>query len=453
VRSIAVLPLVSLSADPGQEYFADGMTDALITELARVPGLSVVSRGSVIRFKGSQRSTPEIARELRVDAVLEGTVQREGGVVKVNAQLVHGESDRHLWADSYERAAGDVLRLQGDVARAVAEAIVGRLPEDARARFSRRAVDPEAHDAFLRGRYFWGRRSEEALARGIASLERAISIDPAYAPAWAALADCYLYVRRRPLEALPMARDAALRAVSLDPALAEGHVALGNVRLLLDWDWRAAEDELARAAAADPASVEAHHQRSHLDLVRGRLDDSLRESERALELDPLSLSINGHLAYHWIHARDFAAAARQARRTLELDERYGTADEFLGLALLFQGKPEEALAALRRASALDPQNMSAVAATARAEAASGRRAQARATLGRLVAERERRYVPESELAAVHLALGDVEEAFEWLDRAVRERDAAVVYLAVDPTWDAIRSDGRFQALLRRVGLR
>src|SRR4051812_15506380 len=340
-RSIAVLPLESLSSDPSQDYFADGMTDELITELGRISALRVISRTSAMAYKHTRKPLPEIARELNVDAVVEGTVLRSGDVVRITAQLIDGATDRHLWSDSYQGELRNTLALQNSVARAIAREIrVTINPREEAALRNAKAVDPAAYESYLKGRYFWNKRTADGLSTALAYFNQAIEQDPSYAPAYSGLADTYAllgdwqYAVMTPGEALPKAKAAAMHAIALDPTLGEGHNSLAFCLDGFDWNFGEAGKEFERALALNPGYATAHHWYAwHLALLR-RYDDALVEMRKAVNLDPLSLVINADLAELLGLAGAYDEAIQQSRKTLELDPAFGLAHNHLGQAYL-----------------------------------------------------------------------------------------------------------------------
>ncbi|HKO23016.1 MAG TPA: protein kinase [Candidatus Eisenbacteria bacterium] len=456
IGSIAVLPLENLSGDPEQEFFADGMTEALILTLAQIDAFRVASRTSVMRFKGTRLPLPEIARALQVDAVVEGTVARFGGRVRVTAQLIDAGTDRHLWARSYERELSDVLALQGEVARAVAEEIRGQVTREASARLARaRRVDPEAYEAYLRGRYHWNRRSEEGIRKGIEHFEEAIRLDPLYAQAHAGLAQAYdtlgSYSFITPEEAYTKARIAALHALEIDENLSEAHVAMGGVLQNHLWDWAGSEEHFRRALAADPGNAGAYHWYSDLLSALGRSDEAVAAMRRAHELDPLSLTVNMSLGACFFYARRYDDAVEQQRRTLDLDPNFAPAHRMMGGALEQLGRLDDAMAEYRTAAALS-KDLSANALLAHTLARAGRPDEARRVHAQLRADAEGRYLSPYSEAAIYTGLGETDAAFERLEKAYAIRDRGMVWIKVAPRLDPLRGDPRFDALLERMNL-
>lgn len=454
IRSLAVLPLVHLSGDPEQEYFADGMTEALITDLAQIGDLRVVSRTSAMQFKGVRKPLPEIARALRVDAVVEGTVARHGDRVRITAQLIEAATDRHLWARSYERDLSDVLALQGEVAAAIAGEIRVRIEPRVKERLARdRRVEPRAFEAYLRGRYHWNRRTADGIRRGIEYFQEAIERDPLHAPAYAGLAQAYdtlgSYNFIPPGEAFSLARDAVTRALELDDSLPEAHVALGGVLQSHLWDWSGAEAAFRRALDLDPSHAGAHHWYSDFLSAMGRPEEAVASARRAAELDPLNLAINMTLGAAYFYARRYEEAMEQQRRTLDLDPAFAPAHRSMGGALEQLGRYDEAIEEYRKGAALS-HDLSASSLLAHAYAVSGRRDEARRLLRELEDAAGDRYVSPYSLAAVHAGLGDVDRAFEMLHRALDSKDRGMAWILVAPRLDPLRADPRFTDLLRRM---
>jgi TolB-like protein/DNA-binding winged helix-turn-helix (wHTH) protein/Tfp pilus assembly protein PilF len=466
IRSLAVLPLANLTGDPAQEYFSDGMTDALITNLASLPTLRVISRQSVMRYKGSSRPLPEIARELGVEGVVEGSVVRSGGRVRVIAQLVHAPTERHLWAQSYERPLEDVLTLQGELARAIAEQIrvtVGA--KESRRLGVQRAVKPDAYDSYLLGRHQWNQRTEQGLERALGHFKAAVASDPDFALAHAALALTYgprqVYAYVPPGTGLAAQKAAALKALELDPGLGDARAALGAARTI-EWDWEAAEAEFRSGLELDPNSSVGHgffawHLRS-----RGLVAESLRHHRRAIEQDPLNLLVNHGLALTLAAAGQDEAARAQWNRGLEIDLAHPVTH--LGLALFHfeRGRGEEGSRHLARARGVEFEGPLGLASLAVAQAASGDRHEARRLLDKLQAESARRYVSPVLPSMIHAALGESDRAFVLLDKACAAKDPALISIQVgdigvllhlDRTHlAALRADPRFGSLLRRMGL-
>ena len=460
IQSVAVLPLASLSNNPDDEIFADGMTGALITNLAKIRALRVVSRTSVMQYRNTKKSVPQIGKELNVDAVVEGSIERVGQRVRISAQLIRTANDQHLWADSYDRDARDVLLLQSEVAQSVAREVRVTLTPDERARVATaRTVDPVAYELYLKARVAWNERTEGAIKRAIAYLNEAIARDPSYAAAYSGLADCYLSLgfsfdvgSLPPRDAIPQAKGAALRALSLDDSLAEAYSSLAYAKLNYDWDWQGAEADFRRALALNPGSAEAHHWYSHLLVSSGRLDESLAESDRALALDQLNPIINVHVGWNRFFARQYDQALLPLARTIELDPNFGLAYWYRGLTYEQQRKYPDALREMRKGAALITGNIVVSADIGHVYAAAGDADAAARVIRELQQESAHRYVSPFEIGLIYVGLGDTRRAFEWLEKAYSERSDLLVYLKVDPRLDPIRNDRRFIDLVGRVGI-
>ncbi len=454
IRSIAVLPLENLSGDPNQQYFADGMTDELITMLAQIHSLRVISRTSVMRFRGVRRPLPDIARELNVDAVIEGSVLQSGGSVRVTAQLLDARQDRHLWAASYERRLTDVVGLQSQVAQAIAEQVKASLTPQEHTSLARRSpVNPDAYQAFLRGRFLWNTRRKEEVGKAIGYFRQAIQLQPDYARAWAGLAGCYMSLGGdmgvvAPGDAAPDARAAVAKALQIDSGLADGHLTLANIKLWYDWDWEGAGREYRRALDLSPNDSAAHRNYSHYLLLMRRFDEALAETRRALDLDPLDRLANAHLVWVYLDTHQPDKALAQSAKLLELDPSYKGIYYFVGGAYEEQARWPEAIAAYRKAE--DPQDPGYLRGIAHAWAASGNREEAQAALAKLLALARKRYISPVGLACVYAGLGERDTAFAWLEDAYRRHTPALASIQADPQLDPLRSDPRFQDLLRRV---
>jgi TolB-like protein/DNA-binding winged helix-turn-helix (wHTH) protein/tetratricopeptide (TPR) repeat protein len=465
IRSLAVLPLANLTGDPAQDYFSDGMTDALITNLASLPALRVISRQSVMRYKGSDTPMPAIARELGVEGIVEGSVVRSAGRVRITAQLIHAPTDRHLWARSYERPLEDVLALQGELSRAIAEEVrITLAAKEAQRLTPERTVDPEAYDSYLLGRHHWNLRSEPSLGRALEHFQAALARDPDFALAHAGLAVAYAprlalgYVP--PGEGLAELKAAARRALELDEGLGDARAALAVARVL-EWDWTGAESEFRRAIDADPSTTVGHLWYGWYLHALGRVEESLVQRRRALELDPLSAPVNRGVARELSTTGQEEAALAQWNRSVELEPRDARSHVELALFHFERGRPGEGSRHVERARALGPDDASTLASLAVVYAAGGNRHEARRLEQRLRAE-PGRYVSPVLRAYVLAALGDREGAFTLLEQAYAARDPlllslpmcdiqAVVRLTREQA-AALRADPRYGDLLRRMGL-
>jgi serine/threonine-protein kinase len=455
--SLAVLPLENLSGDPEQEYFTDGMTEALIADLSRVESLRVISRTSSMRYRESDKSIPEIAKELDVDVVVEGSVLRSGDRVRITAQLIAAAQDRHLWAESYERELGDILALQSEVARSIAAEVRHRLTSTNGDGGTARPIVPEAYEAYLKGRYFWNRRTAEALKTAIRFFETASALDPAYAPAFAGIADCELLLSLYPMaelppsEAMPRAHQAARRALELDDNLAEAHTSLAYERFW-SWDFAASEREFRRAIELNANYAPAHFWYAARLAAEARFEEALAEATTAQKLDPVSPILKAGVS--WMHhfAQQFDQEIFWARETLALDPSFLIGRYRLGEGLLHSGNHAESIPEFEKGVELSHGSPDLLALLGHGYAVAGERERAESILARLREASRVRYVPAWDMALVHLALGNVEESFQWLDKAFEERAQGLAHIKVDPHLDPIRSDPRFEALLRRVGL-
>jgi len=454
IQSIAVLPLENFSRDPEQEYFADGMTEELITQLAQIRSLRVISRSSVMAYKGTKKPLPQIGRELQVDGILEGSVRRAGDRVRITAQLVRAANDQHLWAKGYERDLRDVLSLQSDVARAVTDEIRATLTPEEQARLSAaRPVDSEAHEAYLKGRYSLNKSTEATIRRAIEYFNQAIAKDPGAARAYAGLADAYSALRSTyaaPRVVMPKAKEAALKAIELDDGLPEAHVSLGLVKFFYDFDWPGADKEFQRALELNPNSAEAHEAYATYLAAMERHAEAAKHIERAERLDPLSLLVLTDAAWVFYCARDYDRAIEASRKAVDLDQRFWPAYTYLGLGYEKKGRFAEAIAALEKARELDD-NPTILEMLGGAYAASGRRDDARKVLGQLTERSKKGYVCPYEVATVYVGLGEKDSALQWLEKAEEDKADCVPWMRPDPKLDPLRSDPRFRALLRRVG--
>jgi TolB-like protein/DNA-binding winged helix-turn-helix (wHTH) protein/Flp pilus assembly protein TadD len=457
IRSLAVLPLDNLSGDASQEYFADGMTDELITDLARTSALRVISRTSVMVYKGARKPLPEIARELNVDAVVEGSVQRFGDQVHITAQLIAAPADRHLWAESYEGNLRDTLTLQKKVARAIAEQIrIEVTPQEQAVLKKATVVNPDAYNSYLKGRYFWNKRTADGLKVALTYFNQAIEEDSRYAAAQSGLADTYAplgdwqYAVMPPKEALPKAKAAAMKALELDDGLSEAHNSLAFCLEVFDSNWEAADREFRRAIQLNPGYATAHHWYAWHLILLGRKSEAVSEMRKAENLDPLSLIINADLAELLLIAHFPDESIQRSRKTMEMDPGFALAHNQLGQAYLEKHLFVEAIAELQKAVQLSGGSPTSLTNLARAYAASNRQAEAIELLNDLKRRSASGYSNASEVAMIYAALGDKDQAMTWLEKGYEERFNPSVLLR--PGFDPIRSDSRFQNLVRRIGL-
>ena len=458
ISSLAVLPLKNLSGESTQEYLAEGMTEALIGRLSGIHDLRVISRTSVMRFKDTQLSVPEIARTLRVDAIVEGSVIREGSRIRVHAQLIRGATDEHIWSEEYPREYRSLLEVQEEVARRIAEQIqISLTPEDRARLASTHAVDPEAHENYLKGRYYFNQRTGDALNKSIASFQQAIATDSRYALAYSGLADAYAMLGFRggfpSKDALSRAKTAALKAIELEETLAEPHTSLAFIAETHEWDWATAEREYKRALELNPSDARAHNWYAGYLMYVGRFDEGISEAKCARDLDPLSLPINNALAGRLLAGSHYDEALKQVQKTLELDAHFAPAHQTLGWVYLHSGKHEEAIREFQ-----DALQLSGTADTdlqldlGIAYAVTGKQDEARRILAKLENLHEQGVVPSGSVAILHGALGEPNEAFAWLEKAYKERDPQLTYIKAGRRFEPLRKDPRFTELVHRVGL-
>jgi TolB-like protein/DNA-binding winged helix-turn-helix (wHTH) protein/Flp pilus assembly protein TadD len=457
IHSLVVLPLDNLSGEASQDYFADGMTDELITDLAQISALRVISRTSAMVYKGARKPLPQIARELNVDAVVEGTVLRSGDQVRITAQLIQASDDKHLWAESYEGNVRDTLALQNKVAAAIAEKIrINLNPHEQAALKNAKVVNPEAYESYLKGRYFWNKRTANGLKVALAYFNQAIEEDPKYAQAYSGLADTYAllgdwqYAVMTPKEALPKAKAAAMKALELDDSLSEAHNSLAFCLEGFDWDFEAAGKEFRRAIELNPGYATAHHWYAwHLSLV-GRNSEAVAEMRKAENLDPLSLIINADLAELLLIAHLSDESIQQSNKTIEMDPNFALAHNQLAQAYLEKHMFGEAIAEIQKAIQLSGGSPTCTTNLARAYAASGKTAAAVGLLNDLKKGSASGDPHTAEIAMIYAALGNKDQAMTWLEKSYEERFNPGVLLR--PGFDPLRSDPRFQDLVRRIGL-
>jgi TolB-like protein/DNA-binding winged helix-turn-helix (wHTH) protein len=464
IRSLAVLPLRNLSNDPSQEYFSDSMTDELITDLAKSGALRVISHTSVERYKGTKLSLPEIAHELGgVDAIVEGTVLHEGDRVRITAQLIDSRSDQHLWADSYDRSLRDVLSTENEVSQSIAETIKLKLSPEAKAYLATaRPVDPEAHDAYLRGRFFWNQRAEPDLRKAVDSFQQAIAKDPKYAPAYAGLADTYFYLgyywgHMPPTDAMPLARAAAQKAIELDLDSAEGHASLATVEMTYDWNFPAAEQELKRSIALNPNNEESHHVYAGLLMATGRPDQSIAEARKAVEVDPVSSSARNFLGLMLVDAGRVEEAIQEDLKTLEihpvqanLSSTHGRLQDGYRSKGMDKEAFEEHIKTLL-ASGVDAKEIDR---HRHVYAEKGWPGLDQDYLKSLLGEWERDHwhFTTFEIAGCYARLGNKDQAFKWLNKSVELRSTILWALDAEPGFASLRSDPRYAELKRKMGI-
>ncbi|MGB9072044.1 MAG: winged helix-turn-helix domain-containing protein [Terriglobales bacterium] len=454
IRSLAVLPLSNLTGDPQQDYFADGMTDALITDLAKIRAIKVISRTSVMQFKGVNKPLPEIAQALGVDGILEGTVQRSGGRVRVTAQLIRAATDTHLWAESYERDTRDVLTLQAEVAQAIAREInVALTPEESARLLRPRSVNPEAYEAYLKGQSHWYWLSREHLDAALEYFELALQKDPNYARAYVGVANVWA-VRgdagfMPPSEAMPKAKAAISKALTLDDTLSEAHIALANIMALYEHDWPAAEREFRRGIELNPNNADGHFMYADFLISMKRGDEWNTEIQRTLELDPFNPFFHCFYGWHLVYLQRYDEAIAQLGKVLATEPDFSSAHMGLWGAFYKKGMHKEALAeATKFFIVLHDSEVADALARGYAE---GGYARAMHLGAEVLAERSRRsHVPAVRIARLYAHAGDKDEVLQWLQKARDERETPLMHLGVAWDWDFLRSDPRFQDLLRSM---
>ena len=459
IRSLAVLPLENLSGDSRQEYFANGVTDELITAIAKINSIQVISRTSVMQYKGvHNKALPQIARELGVDAVVEGTLARSGDRVRITAQLIEASTDRHIWADRYERSSRDILLLENEIAKVIAEQLRGKLDSHQQRRFDANSIDPDSHEAYLQGLYLWNRRTPAALREAVRYFTKALERSPTYALAYAARAHAYLLLGCMgieaipPSEAFPKVKADAEKAVQLDANSAEVHTVLAATRLAYEWDWRGAETEFQRAIELSPNHAPAHQWYGQCLCDLGRFEECLAETSRAHALDPAYLIAAVDVGHRLYDARRYADAIEPIRKVLEFNPDFAYAHRYLGQVYEANRMYPEALREMRKTLELSSYSPTDIAALGHTYAASGHRNEARKELETLDELAKRRYVSSYGRVLIYAGLGEKDRAFDWLERGFQERSTWMIRLRVDPRLDPLRGDARFTDLMRRVGL-
>ncbi|HEX3397742.1 MAG TPA: tetratricopeptide repeat protein [Steroidobacteraceae bacterium] len=456
--TLAVLPFENLSGDSDQEFFSDGLTEEMIAQLGRLnpDRLAVIARGSVAKYKRSTLGANQIGGELHADYLVQGSVRRAADRVRITVHLIQVSDQTDRWADSYDRGLKDILALQDAVARTIAGQInIALTPAQASQLTTRRSVDPEAYEAYLKGRYYWNKRTAEGMQKAEIYFQQAVDKDPSYAPAYSGLADCNSGLTwhgfTSPAETLPKAHAAALKAIEIDPQSAEAHASLALV-LAHEWDWPRAEVEYKHALQLDPRYANAHHWYGDYLSISGRHDEALAEAKTALDMDPLNLMIGTWLGLRYYLAHHYESAIELGRSTVELDPNFAASHLVLGEAYVQMGLHEEALAELHSAASLSGNCPLYLAQVGVAYASQGRKAEALQIAAQLQATSKDRYVSPYGLAQIYAALKDKEQTFKWLQTAYDGRAVWMSYLAVDPLFDDYRSDPRFQDLLRRTRL-
>jgi serine/threonine protein kinase/Tfp pilus assembly protein PilF len=462
IDSIAVLPFTHASNDPNTEYLSDGITESLINSLSQLPNLKVISRGSVFRYKlRDTTATPPdplaVGHDLNVSAVLIGRLTERGDNLSISAELVDVRNDRQIWGEQYNRRLTDILAVQEEISREISEKLRSKLTGEQQKRLTKRYTeDTEAYQLYIKGRYHWNRRTEEALSKAVEYLQQAIERDPNYALAYAGLADCYnlqtIYSGIPPRDGFPRGKAAAIKAMAIDDTLAEAHAPLAYVKQTYEHDLEGAEKEFKRAIELNPSYATAHQWYGEYLTMMGRLDESIAEKKKAQELDPLSLVINTTVGWTLYFARQYDQAITIYQKALDLDPNFFRAHLFLGQVYEQKGMYANAIAEFEQAISLSRQSTEAVGALGHAYAITGRRGEAQKIIADLKGMSNQKYVDSYSIAIIHIGLGEKDQAFAWLEKGYEDRSYFSLYANVDPVFDSIRADPRFASLTRRMGL-
>ena len=456
IDSVAVTPFVNDSGNPDAEYLCDGVAESLINSLSQLPNLRVKSRSATFRYKGRESDPQAVGHELGVQAVLMGRVLQRDGNLVISTELVDARDNSHIWGDRYDRKLADILTVEGEIAQEISQALRLKLSGDEKKRLTKRYTEnAEAYQLYLRGRYFWRKFTAGSIQKSVEFYQQALDKDPNFALAYAGLAAAYAVSSSGggvvpPKQGMPEAKAAAMRALEIDDSLGEAHLSLAMVRAFYDWDWADADREFKRAIELSPEDPEAHHLYSHYFISLGRTAESLAESQRAVELDPLSPDLTFHMAWHYHFLRQDDQAIEQARKALELDPNSSQAHLQLGYGYEGKGMFSEAIGEYQRVRALSSQSAFGLADLAYAYALSGQRGEAERILAQLTELSKHRYVPETSMAVVYTGLGEKDRALDWLEKAYAEHAPGVSMLKVDPRYNGLRTDPRFQDLLRRL---
>jgi len=456
IDSIAVLPFENRSADPETEYLSDGLAESLIFRLSQLPNLKVSPTTTVFRYKGKQADAVKTGNELGVSAVLLGRITQRGDNLLISAELVDVRYNKLLWGEQYDRKMSDLLATQREIAREIVEKLKLKVSGEKKVLTKHYTESNEAYQLYLKGRFYWNKRTSEALIKSIEYFNQAIEKDPSFALAYAGLADCYVVPANSlpPREAMPKAKAAAVRALELDEALAEAHTSLGRVLAAFDWNWTTAETEFKRAIELNPRYAVAHQWYGGWLGVMGRANEAIAESKRAQELDPVSPIVNFELALAFYYARDYDQAIEQFHKTLELDQNFPPVQQFLPAAYEQKGMYDEAIAGYKKTIPLMGNSEWTLVrgGLGHIHAVLGKKSEALAVLDELKQLSAQKYVPPTSIALIYAGLGDKDRAFAWLEKGYEERSFQMQWLNVEPRWDSLRSDPRFADLMRRIGL-
>lgn len=456
-KTVAVLPFVNMSGDPQDEYFSDGVTEDILTQLSKIADLNVISRTTMTQYKGTKKPLKEIGRELNAGVVLEGSVRHSGNRIRIASQLIDAETDRHLWAESYDREMQDVFAIQSDVAQKIASSLQARLSPSEKERIEKKQTEnTEAYQLYLKGRFYWNKRRADHVKTAIGYFNQAIEKDPNYALAYAGWASAIViqneYSRLQPKEILPKAKAAATRALELDPTLGEPHAVLGFIKSNFEYDWTGAENEFKRAIELSPSNLTAHQWYSNYFRTCGRFDKALEEINRAQELDPLSLVVSVNVGITSYYMREYDKAIDQLKKTIALDPSFPPAHEVLGYAYAVNGKLTDAIAEFQNVRSFVGNSEVGLSGLGYAYARAGMKSEALRILNELSRRSNEGYALSGDIAIVYCGLGDKDKTFEWLDKAYQERNFLLTRVKVSPLWDGLRSNPRFIALLKKIGL-
>jgi len=457
-RRIAVLPLANLSSDAKDEIFADGMTEELISALSKIASLRVIARTSVMRYKDSKKPIGEISKELNVSAILEGSVRKAGNKIRIAVQLADPETEEQLWSEKYDRDLEDIFAVQSEIAQKVADELEIQINKSEKLNLGKKATDnKEAYTLYLEGRHFLNTRTEESLRKGIERFEKALEKDSQYALAYTGVADSYAVLALLeflpPKDAFPKARTAAEKALEIDNRLAEASTSLGVVRFQYDWDWEGAEKELKRAIELNPSYAPAHQFYADFLKSQGRFDEALSEMSHASALDPLSLSINTGIGHVLYLSRQYDRAIEQYRNTIKLDPNFIQARLWFGRPYLQKRMFKEAMTEITHAVTMSGESTISLAMLGHANGAAGKRDVAQKILEKLTERSKTHYVPSYWIAMIHIGLGNKDQSFTWLEKAFQERSSWLAWAGVEPRFDSLRSDPRFNSLLARMRLK
>ena len=458
INSLAVLPLVNVSPDAEMEYFSDGITESIINALTQLPKLRVVPRSTVFRYKSPNIDPQQVGRELGVRAVLTGRVLHFGERLVVNAELIDVANESQLWGEQYNRKPADIFEVQEEISKEISQKLLSKLSGEDRKRLTKRHThDTEAYGHYLKGRFYWNKRTEEGFRKGIEHFHQAIEVDPNYALAYAGLADSYIllvfYAAQNPREAMAKAKAAAVTALKLDDSLAEAHTSLAYIHYVYDWNWPAAEKEFKKSIKLNPKYATAHHWYAFRLAAAGRHEDAIAEMKLARELDPLALIINTEVGWAYYFARQYDKAIEQYQKSLEMDPGFGVAHMFMGTAYVQQGRYAEGIAELLKAIELSGGGVGMNGLLGHAYGRAGDKEAALKMIAELTQQPAGKYVSPYNLALIHAGLDETDATLELLDEACEHRSLFLAWLNVEPMFDSVRSDPRFGELLKRIGLK